>query len=1122
MEKMSMTAHDEEAYWAQFMTADKAKQEKESNSAIVDITALDLVLEQLQISASSLRHERPTCEAQVTLKRTRRGRLRLESREMYLQEEFPCGVEGCSLCFETTAPTPEVSRLSDDRVVYVLDEPICTQQADFLWDDPAINNCVILQSTLDEVQRVARRSHKRLLRLTGFIQPIVGRGVRGHSKILDDQDEVPPGRAFLLFPNENVARTHTPHHEKEDPAARRLASIVRFANWFVQHRLIDRDARAEAGMTRDPDGVICIILTSTPQRRQMIMNEGCLAKCVTLDEFIESVKSQFPNVGEKLSAFAEPQIIVSKIPSTFKALQTTGTIDLVTRDALSGAADSYGPHLKAAVLNDRIQKGEAYRGVLKTSYRTWRCGTVMVESSSGKEAMEVKVLGRLNMNRAVHGDVVVVSLIDPKTLDAEALADDAVEDSAKVYGRVIGIVKRNWETYCGTIRKGGTGEECHFIPVNPRYPDIIIKTGQRHELEDQRIVVGIDKWDRRSVLPRGHWIERIGPAGDPETEAKVILRDYHVITRAFPPAVLKCLPPASYEIPDDEARKRLDLRLKYCFCDSCRSKRNGLTRKPLPQNMELLGTPCLYTKEADWPLPLTNWHSEKKADFKQIAEQRKNRPEMEEYVLDTTYTGAICVSVDPDTCVDIDDALSLKYLANGNYEVGVHIADVSHFVKSGTAIDREAAERCTTVYLVNQRTDMLPKLLSADLCSIKSGTDRLCFSVFWEMTKKGDIVRTSFHKTVIHSVAALNYRQAQDMIDDKRDNSPVAIRLRVMNKLAKALKKRRAKNGAVELASTEVKFDFKQQDERKDKPSGVAAYVHYATHSLVEEFMLLANVAVAQRIVQSFPDCSVLRRHPPPKADGLAHLAKVLASKGMKFEFGSNAQLAESLNRCQIKGDPVFNKMLRSVTVQFMNQAVYYCTGEIQDEESRRHYALAANLYTHFTSPIRRYADVLVHRLLAASLNIETLSLSASTPIWMSEQCDKLTARARNAQFCSRASSSYYAYQYFSQKGKVSVNGIIKQVRKNCCFIIVPSTGVQGQALVDTDKYKFDPDTETLVSTDERLTIFDHVWVEVECNDDDYRFTITYKIVKKMNADEILKVAREAECFVTGSGEIPI
>ena len=222
----------------------------------------------------------------------------------------------------------------------------------------------------------------------------------------------------------------------------------------------------------------------------------------------------------------------------------------------------------------------------------------------------------------------------------------------------------------------------------------------------------------------------------------------------------------------------------------------------------------------------------------------------------------IC-SIDPPGCKDIDDALHCLRLPNGNFQVGVHIADVSYFVKSDTPIDLEAAHRCTTVYLVEKRTDMLPKLLTETLCSLKGGEERLAFSVLWELNSNAETVKVDYRKTLIRSKRALNYGEAQKMIDDTNDQSDLTKSIRDLNFLAKKLKAKRVTNGALQLASTQVKFTF---DDETHNATDVAFYHLYETNSLVEEFMLLANVAVAEKIVTHFPSNSVLRKHSSPKA----------------------------------------------------------------------------------------------------------------------------------------------------------------------------------------------------------------------------------------------------------------
>ncbi|EER07923.1 mitotic control protein dis3, putative, partial [Perkinsus marinus ATCC 50983] len=382
---------------------------------------------------------------------------------------------------------------------------------------------------------------------------------------------------------------------------------------------------------------------------------------------------------------------------------------------------------------------------------SWQRGKVVVVSSKNKE-IHLMIKGRFNINRAVDGDVVAVEEIHTPTSTssnddgddddnvavlptsgAEAMEERVLEEESTTpeggiiekEGRVVGIIKRNWREYAGTLRpiqqeeeeqqqQGAGGDKQHgggmvgyskieriFIPANPRIPNIRIVTKHSNDLDNMRICVVMDTWDRTSRLPQGHWSRILGRCGERDTESSVILHEHNVITRDFSDDVMRCLPPKDFQPDEEEISRRLDLR-----------------------------------------------------------------------------NVTVC-SIDPPGCKDIDDALSCEVLDNGNWRIGVHIADVTHFVHPNTAIDKEAAERCTTVYLVERRTDMLPSLLTTDLCSLVGGKDRLCFSVLWEFQlnkKNGNeevlkIVNTQFHKAIINSNAALSYAEAQARIDDKNDNS---------------------------------------------------------------------------------------------------------------------------------------------------------------------------------------------------------------------------------------------------------------------------------------------------------------------------------------------------------------
>ena len=541
----------------------------------------------------------------------------------------------------------------------------------------------------------------------------------------------------------------------------------------------------------------------------------------------------------------------------------------------------------------------------------------------------------------------------PSTLSVADMPD-------RQHGRVVGIIKRNWREYCGTLRpvhedrkdEVGSGSfnkaDRVFIPADPRVPNVLIQTRHSSDLENKRIVVVLDGWDRFSRMPRGHWTTILGDVGDRSVESAVILHEHGVITREFSEAVLRCLPPADWTPSEQDVKERKDLR-------------------------------------------------------------------------------NICVvSVDPPGCKDIDDAVSCEKLPNGNYRVGVHIADVTHFVLPDTAVDKEASERCTTVYLVERRTDMLPGLLTTDICSLRAQVDRVTFTVLWEVTPKAEILSTDFCKAIINSRAALSYAEAQARIDDKHDNSEITINLRNLHKLTKQLRKKRMDNGALELASQEVKFEL---DSETQDPTDVAEYQMRESNKLIEELMLLANQAVAVKILESFPMFSVLRRHPPPKDEQLKALRKLLGTHGIDFKFGGNKELGESLNKAQKDGDPYFNTLVRMMTTRCMNQAVYFCTGELQPA-LYPHYGLAMERYTHFTSPIRRYADVLVHRLLAAAIGLTPLPEQLQSKPEIAEQCEVINMRHRMAQWAGRASADLHTFMFFSANGAKIAEAVITRVRR--------------------------------------------------------------------------------------------
>ncbi|XP_069658672.1 exosome complex exonuclease RRP44 isoform X2 [Haliaeetus albicilla] len=439
----------------------------------------------------------------------------------------------------------------------------------------------------------------------------------------------------------------------------------------------------------------------------------------------------------------------------------------------------------------------------------------------------------------------------------------------------------------------------------------------------------------------------------------------------------------------------------------------------------------------------------------------------------------LCVcSVDPPGCTDIDDALHCREVENGNIEVGVHIADVSHFIRPGNALDEESAKRGTTVYLCEKRIDMVPELLSSNLCSLRSNVDRLAFSCIWEMNHKAEILKTRFTKSIINSKASLTYAEAQMRIDSTTMNDDITTSLRGLNKLAKILKKKRIDNGALTLSSPEVRFHM---DSETHDPIDLQTKELKETNSMVEEFMLLANVSVAQKIYEEFPEFALLRKHPAPPPSNYDILVKAAKSKNLEIKTDSAKALAESLDKAESPEFPYLNTLLRILTTRCMMQAVYFCSGMDNDFH---HYGLASPIYTHFTSPIRRYADIIVHRLLAVAIGADSTYPELTDKHKLADMCKNLNYRHKMAQYAQRASVAFHTQLFFKSKGIVNEDAYILFVRKNAVVVLIPKYGLEGTVFFEekgkpTPRLDYNNEVPSLTVEDTTLHVFDKVKVNI-------------------------------------------
>ncbi|XP_013165048.1 PREDICTED: exosome complex exonuclease RRP44 [Papilio xuthus] len=442
---------------------------------------------------------------------------------------------------------------------------------------------------------------------------------------------------------------------------------------------------------------------------------------------------------------------------------------------------------------------------------------------------------------------------------------------------------------------------------------------------------------------------------------------------------------------------------------------------------------------------------------------------------------SLCIcSVDPPGCTDIDDALHARALPHRTetglrtYEVGVHIADVTHFVRPNTALDKEAASRSTTVYLVDKRIDMVPDLLSSNLCSLRGGEERLAFSCVWQIDENANVLSTNFHKSVIKSRSAMTYEEAQLIIDDVSREDEIAQSLRTLNILAKKMKQKRLDNGALLLASPEIRF---QVDSETHDPVEVQAKKILDTNSMVEEFMLLANVSVAERLAREFPQCALLRRHPAPPPAHFETFLKAVKQQGFDLDVSTNKSLSKSLDLAVIPSRPFFNTLVRIMATRCMQQAVYFASGTRPHDEFY-HYGLACPIYTHFTSPIRRYADVMVHRLLAASIGADVTHASLLDTRAADALCENLNYRHRQAQYAGRASVALNTHILFKNRVEIE-SAVVLAVKRNALQVLIPKYGLEGPLYLPSDKFMYNEEEHIQVCDKIVFKTFDELTVRL-------------------------------------------
>eukprot|EP01041_Mallomonas_annulata_P005740 gene5740-11608_t len=822
--------------------------------------------------------------------------------EKYLRHDLGCGYMCGKLLFPETLRTM-VSQSPHQQMI-IVDTNIALHQIDILeYNSPATSLIIILQTVLQEIRHLNISIFHRLCAL------------------LNNET-----KQFLFYPNELSLDTDA-HRKFKETINDANDRAIRVASTYFQSLLKDTD---NDNSNSNTNGTI-LLITNDKDNLKKALEEGLI--CLNMKQYISKYIDQYPELLDLLAADSSNFQIKCKaifpshhsLPDLMHGLQTKkllkGTLRCKGRDNVNRALD--GDVVVIQIIPDHEINATATATATSNISNTTavEVGISDVTAEATPEAIEGI------SSSSTSGNVQATS--SKSTMKATSTSTSTSTPSVIViapYGRVVGILKRTWKQYAGSIDssgfyENGNGEDEEeilmdesnnvtgiggggggvggsssstsiFVPVDKKMPKIRLFTRRRQEL------IGFN-----SLYPLGHCVRVLGKDNDKAVETMVLLHEYGVPNEAFTTDVMSCLPPSNWRITDDLIAQRTDIR----------------------------------------HIPV--------------------------------------VSIDPPGCKDIDDALHCRVLPNGHLEVGVHIADVTYFVHPNTPLDKEAAHRSTSTYLVDRRLDMLPGYLTTELCSLRSKEDHLAFTVLWEMDRDANIIDVQFFKSVIHSVASLTYDQAQSMLDAPtpyKSDDIVGNSVRSLNTLARILRKRRIDMGALTLASPEVRFKL---DTETDSPTDVCMYALKEANALVEEFMLLANITVSKKILRHFPTLGVLRRHQPPSREQFAPLLSAASAVGVHLDISSSKTLADSLDKAVNPDDPYFNKLLRILSTRCMMPAQYFCSGEIPKDQWH-HYGLAAPVYTHFTSPIRRYADIIVHRRHKAAQYAQRASVTMYTLLY--------------------------------------------------------------------------------------------------------------------------------------------
>jgi ribonuclease R len=498
--------------------------------------------------------------------------------------------------------------------------------------------------------------------------------------------------------------------------------------------------------------------------------------------------------------------------------------------------------------------------------------------------------------------------------------------------------------------------------------------------------------------------------------------------------------------------------------------------KPGEHNTEIHAILAEYGLPSDFPVEVEAFAQ--KIDTAIHPEEIARRRDMRDIL---TFT------IDPKDAKDFDDALSFQKLENGNYEVGIHIADVSYYLEEGTILDAEAYNRATSVYLVDRVVPMLPEVLSNYACSLRPHEEKYTFSAIFEINEKAEVKNQWFGRTVIYSDQRFAYEEAQHIIETEGNTIAAEVSLTgeeytvspeiqfatlKLNELSKVLRRKRMADGAISFDKVEVKFNLNEQAE----PTGVYFKVAKDANHLIEEFMLLANRKVAEFIGKQRPEKTfVYRIHDEPDEDKLINLQTVIAKFGYKIDFRTKGDISKSLNNLltDVQGKKEQN-LVDTLAIRSMSKAKY-------STDNIGHYGLAFDYYSHFTSPIRRYPDVMAHRLLQQYLD----GAKSADKEHYEMQCTHSSTMESLAANAERDSIKYMQVKYMLDHQHEEFLGVISGVTEWGIYVEIMSNKCEGMCRIreiKDDYYTFDDKQYALVGevTKNILQLGDEVWVKVK------------------------------------------